>query len=215
MDDSPDDYINDFNNAKVFYKDLGVAMLMQEYKKALADIGSKKMNIGDKVLIRTMFMPNNKIVPPWAVEEAVVIEKKADKTKVIMNAKGGYTDFWIWDWMILEVIKNQNYRDKKKYKQIAEKTDIRAYIQDPAGFIDSNVDQDINKAIESMIKDINNEIEKQNNIALENKNKSTKKKKIATEEKENKNIMIYDEDTGESILIDENLYNKIKKHKKQ
>lgn len=222
MQNDPDDYMNDFNQAKIMFKDASSAMLIQEYQKGLAENGTwTKLAVGDTVVLKSMFLPQHRLTPPWAVQEAIILECTLHNSKVMIETKEGMHPMWIPNWVITDHIANKTPSVKTKFKKLAHKLAINN-INPIVETMQDNFAQELTDELTRIINEerkkdpIEAKAEKPNKKP---KSKSKKKKQppftLESDEEylpgEADAVIIFDEDTGEEFTIDPELVDAIKK----
>lgn len=120
-DDNSEEYFERFERAEVYYKDLPAALLMREYKKSVGDIGKHKFEVGDTVMVKSMFTRHKDILPPWYISEGVVINISELNVKVAIEMDGKVVAMWIPKWTIIDVLPSG---DKKLAEVFKDFNDI-------------------------------------------------------------------------------------------
>jgi hypothetical protein len=165
-----EEYINDFNNAKVLFKDLNAALMVSEYYKSLEDIGNCTAEIGDIAIIKAIFLPSGKHYPPWALEEAIVLDTTVTSVKILIEIKNHLCAFWVPNWVVKDIKKNNDI----KVKQSAEKIRSNSSITNIKIDLGDESDKNKNKQTEEIAR-----------ILLEDIKKTTKKPVKRTVKKDN------------------------------
>ena len=122
-----DSYFDDFENAPMMANEIGEALMFQEYNRCLGEHGSwSKLQVGDTVILKSMFLGGYEVtIPPWAVQESIIIEPTILNSKVMINTIDGIKLIWVPNFSISDHIPNSDPKIKEKFELFAKAISLK------------------------------------------------------------------------------------------